>query len=226
MHQFISLFDGQKRLVFSEGAGRQNWPVAAVNVPEAFCVSDKETGGKRRLQLQRANSFTPASYFRISSRWIFWFHWWSNVWCLTSSLFLTGLAADRMTLRRSCDTVSLAQSTGRTSTTRRWEQDVIRTSVVIYSNSVPEIFWSQGYLILQKAAGWDANSKIERRRNETYLIWFSFKRHEAVQTPPGPVSGDAFELPVSVKRVFILYLKSPQFQKSHFEEGEGVIFWG
>lgn len=115
-------------------------------IPEAISVSNEENGKMRLLQLQRANPFTPASYFGISSRWIFWFHWWrlckSNVWCLTKRrrllllCSLTGWAADRMTLRRSCDTVSLAQSTGRMSTTRRWEQDLAARRHLIFSGDL------------------------------------------------------------------------------------------
>lgn len=69
-------------------------------------------------------------YFGISGRWIFWFCRWRlcgeafDAWLrrLFLSFAPTGWAVDRTTPRRSWDTVSLARSTGRTSTTRRWEQ--------------------------------------------------------------------------------------------------------
>lgn len=149
--------------------------VSTLIIPEAFSVSNEDASEKRLLQLHWANLFTPSSYFGISSRWIFWFHWWrlceSAIWCMTltpspsySVCWLTGWAVDRMTLRRSCGTVSLAQSTGRTSTTRRWEQDLAARRHRHFNRnrfSVSEVFWYQGYRIFQKKSGWHVKSKME-----------------------------------------------------------------
>lgn len=100
-------------------------------VKRGYCSFTEQTRSPRRV------------IFGTIGRWIFWFHWWrlckSSVWCLDLNVVvffslcsLTGSAADRMTLRRSCDTVSLAQSTGRMSTTRRWEQDLAASSYLLW----------------------------------------------------------------------------------------------
>lgn len=175
--------------------------VSTLIIPEAFSVSNEDASEKRLLQLHWANLFTPSSYFGISSRWIFWFHWWrlceSAIWCMTltpspsySVCWLTGWAVDRMTLRRSCGTVSLAQSTGRTSTTRRWEQDLAaRRHRHFNRNRFKQCFWGilvSGLPYFSKEVWLTCKIQNGMKRTKHYLIFISFEHYNTVrQVPPG-----------------------------------------
>lgn len=134
-------------LVLSKSAVGQNWLVAAVNSPlwwslrrflslmkklveRGYCSFREQTRSPRRVILGSVAGGYSGSIDGDFVRAAF------DVWLRRLFSFLTGWAADRMTLRRSCDTVSLAQSTGRTSTTRRWEQDLAGRRHPIFSGNL------------------------------------------------------------------------------------------
>lgn len=88
---------------------------------------------------------------------------------------LTGWAEDQMMPRRSCGTASLARLTGRTFTTRRWEQDSDATCPLHFrdqSNDVSVVFLDQGYLTYLKTSAWNGDqnrTKVKITSSSSYL---------------------------------------------------------
>lgn len=107
-----------------------------------------------------------------------------------SVCWLTGWAVDRMTLRRSCGTVSLAQSTGRTSMTRRWEQDLAaRRHRHFNRNRFKQCFWGilvSGLPYFSKEVWLRCKIQNGMKRTKHYLIFISFENYNTVrQVAPG-----------------------------------------